>query len=42
MRRAAAWLREAAHVSSLWVFAIPFAWIGLWALAVEVARSTGH
>jgi hypothetical protein len=42
MRRAAAWLREAAHVSTLWVLVAPFVIVTAWGLLVKWLIVTGH
>jgi hypothetical protein len=31
-----AWLRDAAHVSSLWWFAVPYLWVAAGGLAIHL------
>ena len=39
MSRLGAWLRSAAHVETLWIFVVPFVWLGLGCGAIHlVAR----
>jgi hypothetical protein len=42
MRRATAWLRDAAHVPSLWVLTFPFVIVTAWGLAAKWLIVNGY